>query len=223
MNKLIKLFALLMLFSLQCCKEIDSVNYPITYLNLPVTDFTIRAFTINGEITDTTKFNYLIKKYGNLLTGMNNYKTEGDFNVTYLNSENVKIHKSISDDTDTLTIHIKNDLIYWERKDTLSTFLKYNSAYKYKPLYYEELAIPISSGFPLNVKYKQCYYVKPEGEYLILPMFDILYYVHDINLPIPSIDINNEFCIDSISAFGDNDTIIIKGYTLKLKKLTIKD
>lgn len=240
MKKLIKLLVLSILLGLQCCKEDELVEYPISYpmnyVNSPVTEFTIKAFTKDGEITDSTKFNYLLKKYGYLLSGINNYSSEGDFTATYLDSENVMIRKAKSDKTDTLTVHKTTDLIYWERKDTISTFIRHNSIYKYKPLYYEEFLIPYSSGFTIAAKYKQCYYVKTENKDLILPMFDMLYYMHDsypppfsdnINnefyihdsyIPLFSVNINNEFCRDSVSILGVNDTIIIKVYTLRLIK-----
>lgn len=218
MNKYMKILFFLSLLGLQCCKEEEIISYPTTYSNTPVTKYTIKAFTQNGEITDSLKLNHLIRMSGDLLTGMDKYNSEGDFVATYLSPEKVLINKSDSENTDTLDIHKIDDLIYWEKKDTISSFFRHSITFKYKPLYYEEIPIPISSGYPCIVKYKPCYYVKQDGQDLVLPMFDMIFYIGDSRTPIPGININNEFCVDSISCFGINDTLIVKEYNLILKQ-----
>lgn len=218
MNKYMKILFFLSLLGLQSCKEEEIINYPTTYSNTPVTEYTIKAFTQNGEITDSFKLNHLIRMSGDLLTGMDNYNSEGDFVATYLSPEKVLINKSDSENTDTLDIHKIDDLIYWEKKDTISSFFRHSITFKYKPLYYEEIPIPISSGYPCIVKYKPCYYVKQDGQDLVLPMFDMIFYIGDSHTPIPGVNINNELCVDSISYFGINDTLIIKEYNLILKQ-----
>lgn len=218
MNKYMKILFFLSLLGLQSCKEEEIISYPTTYSNAPVTEYTIKAFTQNGEITDSLKLNHLIRMSGDLLTGMDKYNSEGDFVATYLSPEKVLINKSDSENTDTLDIHKIDDLIYWEKKDTISSFFRHSITFKYKPLYYEEIPIPISSGYPSIVKYKPCYYVKQDGQDLVLPMFDMIFYIGDSRTPIPGININNEFCVDSISYFGINDTLIVKEYNLILKQ-----
>lgn len=218
MNKYIKILLLSSLLGLQCCKEEEIISYPTTYSNAPVTEYTIKAFTQNGEITDSLKLNHLIRMSGDLLTGMDKYNSEGDFVATYLSPEKVLINKSDSENTDTLDIHKIDDLIYWEKKDTISSFFRHSITFKYKPLYYEEIPIPVSSGYPCIVKYKPCYYVKQDGQDLVLPMFDMIFYIGDSRTPIPGININNEFCVDSISYFGISDTLIVKEYNLILKQ-----
>jgi hypothetical protein len=229
MIKFIKIFAFSILFVLQCCKENDISNYPISYINLPVSDFSFRAYTKNGEITDSIKFNYLIKKYNCLITEVSNYNSEGKLIISYLSKEKVEIRNFETNKSDTLTVHNKSGLIYWERKDTISSPISFsseayyfNKIFKYKPLYYMEFAIPPSSGYSKVAKYKQCFYVKPDGENLILPMINFLY-IQDIYAHFYDVELNNEFCEDCLLALGINDTIIINQYNLKLKKQTLSN
>lgn len=172
MMKYIKLFALLLLFILQSCKKEDEIiSYPIVYSNSPTTDNSIKVFTRNGEITDSVLINYFNRKYGFLLTGMNNYNSEGNVLITYLSPEKVELRKSDSDNLDTLSVFKGSDLIYFEEIDTISSPIGlmydvyyFNKIFKYKPLYYEEFIIPVSSGYSRAAKYKHSYFVKAVDE-----------------------------------------------------------
>lgn len=224
MMKYIKLFALLLLFILQSCKKEDEIiSYPIVYSNFPTTDNSIKVFTRNGEITDSVLINYFNRKYGFLLTGMNNYNSEGNVLITYLSPEKVELRKSDSDNLDTLSVFKGSDLIYFEEKDTISSPIGlmsdvyyFNKIFKYKPLYYEEFKIPVSSGYSRAAKYKHSYFVKAVDEDLILPMIDFIYKLPEFYFC--ALEVNNEFCRDSISNLGENDTIIVNIYSLKFKK-----
>ena len=221
--KLVNLFALLFLFTLLSCKEKDEiVSYPIVYSNFPITDNSIKAFTKNGEITDPNTVNYIKKQYGYLLTGMNSFSTQGDVVLTFLSPEKVKLRNFDSDYLDTLNLFKKENLIYLERKDTVSAlvdllFYSFNKLFNYKPLYYEEIPLPCSAGFCKAAKYKPCYYVKTDGENLILPMIDFIYRHQDICIYCV-LKINNEFCRDSVPNIDAKDTVIVNEYYLKFKK-----
>ncbi|MCE5174912.1 MAG: hypothetical protein ABFC90_01045 [Bacteroidales bacterium] len=225
MDKYIKPLIFLLLISFSSCKEEEnneSVSYPIIYTNVPVTENCFKVFTKNGEITDFITINNLINKYADFLVGMNKYNLEGKVTLTYLSSESVELYMLDSDNTDTLAVHNKPELIYWEEKDTTCQPIGTNLddrffMYKYKPLYYEEFAIPLSSGYTTAVRYKQCYYAKRDEENFILPMLDFLY-KHDNLFCTYGIAINNVFSRKSISNFGTNDTLIINEYSLKLKR-----
>ena len=116
----------------------------------------------------------------------------------------------------------KENLIYLERKDTVSAlvdllFYSFNKLFNYKPLYYEEIPLPCSAGFCKAAKYKPCYYVKTDGENLILPMIDFIYRHQDICIYCV-LKINNEFCRDSVPNIDAKDTVIVNEYYLKFKK-----
>lgn len=227
MMKFVRLFALLYLSIIQCCKEKEEiVSYPIVYSNSPTTDNSIKVFTKSGEITDSNTVNYIKWQYGYLLTGMNNYNSEGNVIITYLSPEKVELRNFDSGNLDTLNVFRKANLIYLEKKDTISSPIDFrydvyyfNKIFRYKPLYYEEFPIPLSSGYSKAAKYKQSYYVKTDGENLILPMIDFIYRLQDFYYY--ALGINNEFCRDSVSTIGLNDTIIVNEYYLKFKKQSI--
>jgi len=229
MIKHIKLLVFLLLLGLSSCKEEDNnelVSYPITYTNVPVTESSFKVFTKSGEITNTITANIFINKYGYFLTGMNNYNFEGKVTLTFFSPDSVELSMLDSDNTDTLTVYNKPELIYLEKKDT--TLLPFaismdgrrsfiNNIFEYKPLYYEEFAMPLSSGYDMIAKYKKCYYVKRDGENLILPMLDVLYKYDNLSYTFSNA-INNVFSREFISDLDTNDTLIIKEYSLKLKK-----
>lgn len=218
-----------MLLGLSSCKEEDNnelVSYPVTYTNVPVTESCFRVFTKNGEITNSITAHNFINKYGYSLTGMNNYNFSGKVTLTYLSPDSVELSMLDSDDTDTLTVHNKPELIYWEEKDT--TIIPFaismdgrrsfiNNIFKYKPLYYEEFVMPLSSGYGMIAKYKKCYYAERDGANFILPMFDV-FYKYDILSYTSGFAINNIFNRAFISYLDTNDTLIIKEYSLELKK-----
>ncbi len=224
MNKFIKILALLIFPLLQCCKEgAEIITYPIIFSNSTITDKSIKVFTVNGEITDTATINYLMKKYSFFFRDINNSNLKGNIIATYLSPENVEYHNLYSENTDTLTVLNDNSLICWEEKDTVSNPIGiffdvyfFYTIYKYKPRYYEEFRVPYSTGYSKAAKYKKCYFVKTDGENLILPMMDFLY-IQDIMYTY-NLEINNEFCKDSVSVLGTNDTIVVCEYALKLKK-----
>jgi hypothetical protein len=222
---------LLLITVLQSCKdEVAEVEkkittYPVVYTSIPVNDYTIRAYTRDGEITDSATMNYINKKYGYLLAGKNNYDSNGAVVISYLSTDKVEFRKLNPSMLDTFTVVKKGNLIYLEKKDTI--ILPYSFEYelyffknmfRYKPLYYEEIPVPLSSGYTKAAKYKPCLIVKTAKDTLILPMLDLIYKLNDLYNYLP--EINNELCTDSLhNLYGNGyDTLIIKEYSIRLKK-----
>jgi len=226
---------LLMTVSQSCKEEVEIeeeeekeiVTFPIVYSSIPVTNYSIRAYTKIGEIIDSTTMNYINKKYGYLLAGKNHYDSNGEVVISYLSTGKVEFRKLNPSMLDTLTVVKKGDLIYLEKKDTiiLPYSLEYElyffkNLFRYKPLYYEEIPVPLSSGYSKAAKYKPWLTVKTAKDTLILPMLDLIYKLNDLYNYLP--EINNELCTDSLhNLYGNGyDTLIIREYSIRLKKQT---
>jgi len=200
---------LLLITVLQSCKdEVAEVEkkittYPVVYTSIPVNDYTIRAYTRDGEITDSATMNSISRRFGLVLTRDNNYNSDGELVITYLSSKKVEVRTLNSSVVDTLAVNINEDHIFFEKKDTVAfpvgiefEIYYFNTLFLYKPLYYKEIRIPPSSGYSKIGRYKPGIFVKPNGEYLILPMLNLIRRFAGFYINIPQV--NNEICTDSL-------------------------
>lgn len=220
---------LLLITVLQSCKdEVAEVEkkittYPVVYTSIPVNDYTIRAYTRDGEITDSATMNSISRRFGLVLTRDNNYNSDGELVITYLSSKKVEVRTLNSSVVDTLAVNINEDHIFFEKKDIVTFPLGsgfevyyFKNLFRYKPLYYKEIPVPLSSGYSKAGSYKPGIFVKPTGEYLILPMMNLIDRSPYSYKYLPQL--NNEICTDSLHTLYSIDTLIVNEFTIKLKK-----
>ncbi len=226
---LVLLITFLFIAVSQSCKdevaEVEKkiITYPVVYTSIPVNDYSIRAYTRDGEIMDSATMNSISMRFGYRLAGDNNYNSDGELVITYLSSKKVEVRTLNSSVLDTLAVIKNEDHIFFEKKDIVTFPLGsgfevyyFNTLFRYKPLYYEEIPVPLSSGYSKAGRYKPGIFVKPTGEYLILPMMNLIHRSPYSYRYLPQL--NNEICTDSLHTIYSIDTLIVNEFTIRLKK-----
>jgi len=194
----------------------NSIDYPLTYSSIPVTDKTTRLYAKNGEITDLNVINDFVNKYGNFYSDLESDLSKIDIVATYLNPRSVVISTQDSERPDTFNVVEQNGLIYWESRDTVErVYFFIDSMFLYKPLHYRIIDIPNRLS---QFRGLDCAYVNRVGTNLSIPVSYFYYRLGgDINGYMTGGNFYNKFNPDYMSKLRSVDTILVYEYSIILE------
>lgn len=197
----------------------EETNFPATYKSLPIAEIGVKVFTKNGEIKKATLIKDYIHRFGDHYNYLHkNNWFHGDITATFLNSTCVIVSSSYSNVIDTLVVYEKENLIYWEKKDTTTIPGHFPSKglFNYRPLHYNELK---RSNQREVIRMKECLYVRYNNPGYKIPMLYV--YFKDGNKGANNYSYgiyNNKLSRKFLSTLDANDTLFIYEYFIELKK-----
>ncbi|MGQ1946690.1 hypothetical protein ACT3CD_06265 [Geofilum sp. OHC36d9] len=233
MKKLIvTLFATAVLLS--CEKDENVLSDSETYYTKLVSEERYRIFTSDGEVKNEDVRNLIISKSNEVLPSLITIRQKEDIRATLISEDKVFFERG-STIADTFLIKTKGSLTYWEKSDTTTYYPSIQSEFNktlnfsdtslfvYKPLYYEEVEVPHSTGYLNRIKQKTCFYIEKEGNALIMPFVDYCL-LTDMGLQRPApqfftyLATNNRLKETLNLTLSEKDTLIIREYVQQLTK-----
>ncbi len=218
MKKLLIIFSFLS-FTLFSCEK-DTIDYPVTFSTKTVSEYSLRIFTTDGEITSESLKYDIVQRYKYQLNAVSNEDLKGKIVCTYITKDSVEIIIDGVKEAKPRNVLENNGLVYWEKQDTTVkgyTWLPYDilKAQEYIPTYYLETPCASGSAYKILVESKECLYaIKNKGK-LSIPMFD--FFINYSGYLVK--EINNSFKNLEERAFNHKDTIIIQEYLIDMEIL----